>query len=136
MPFSKSSDTLDIQSVRGGWVLREDLFYWHGESSTAVMAEEDFISDLASIPGIANVIVSNDDYRIRRPAIIHDWLYCFVGHMHSFEYKGGLYPSKIINRAHADMIFKHALEEEGVGWMKRNLMWLAVRAVGWRYWGK
>ena len=37
-------------------------------------------------------------------------------------------------REQADALFLEALEAEGVNLITRRIMWLAVRAYGWRYW--
>lgn len=76
-----------------------------------------FITDLASIPGLFQPAIDRNG-KSRRPAVLHDFLYCL---------KQGA-------RSEADALFLEALETEGVGWFTRRTMWLAVRAWGWRYW--
>lgn len=76
-----------------------------------------FITDLASIPGIAQPAIDRNG-KSRRPAVLHDWLYC----LHADT------------RQEADALFLEALQAEGVGWLTRHAMWAAVRAWGWRYW--
>jgi hypothetical protein len=49
---------------------------------------------------------------------LHDYRYCV---------KQG-------TREAADALFLEALEAEGVNLITRRIMWLAVRAWGWRYW--
>ena len=56
----------------------------------------------------------------RRPAVLHDWLYCL----------------KTGSRADADQLFLEALKAEGVGWAARWSMYTGVRAGGWVYWNR
>lgn len=69
-----------------------------------------FLTDLASVPGIARGIVAPDG-PWAESAILHDWL------LHTRE----------ISRAQADGIFRRALASQGVTAWRRWTMWGAVR---------
>lgn len=138
MPFNKESDELDIQSVRGlngnTWKLRESIYYFHPKYDIQVCAPINMMFDLASIPAGFRWLVSNDDYRIRRPAAIHDAIYFKNGVMAGFYHNSKRYPPLIISREQADEIFYTALRESGVGWLKSRMMWIAVRIGGFIAW--
>jgi len=78
-----------------------------------------FVTDLASIPFIVKPAIDQNGLS-RRPAVLHDFLYCI---------KHG-------TRSEADYLFLEALQAEGVGLIVRRAMWLAVRMGGWMYWNK
>jgi hypothetical protein len=65
------------------------------------------LTDLASVPWILWWFVASYG-RHTRPALVHDQLV------------------DEIDRHRADLIFRHALEEVGVGWLRRWLVWTAV----------
>lgn len=80
-------------------------------------------TDFASIPDLFKWYVNNDDWRIIRPAIVHDWLY------KTHQTAGGF-----ISRSQADILFYSMLRKEGMSFFKARLMWLGVRAGGWAFW--
>lgn len=137
MPFNAKSDETEMSSVRnehGTWLLNENVVYFHPKANFPICAPQGMIFDLASIPPFFRSMISNDDYRIRRPAAIHDAMYLFQGHMPPFLHNGKKYNGRILTRAQADRIFYDALREEGVSWMKAKLMYLAVRIGGAHVW--
>lgn len=105
MPFHSA---LLAQSVPSGWKLLQDLKWSHGQYSYIVRQGE--VTDLASIPPGLRWYVSNHDYRIRRPAALHD----------------SMIKRNAVQRKRADYFFNVALAEEGVGKVKRSLMYYAV----------
>lgn len=118
MPSSAEFSTpLDLRAhVPGEWVLLADLVY-RSSDGRIYRVPSRFITDLASIPRIARPAIDRNG-KSRRPAVLHDWLYC----LHADT------------RAEADALFLEALQAEGVGLIIRRAMWLAVRAGGWVYW--
>lgn len=110
---------LDLRAHDAGeWVLLAPLSY-RSAAGYLYQIPAWFITDLASIPRLARPAIDQNG-RSRRPAVLHDYLYCI---------KDG-------ERSQADALFLEALEAEGVGWFTRYAMWLAVRAGGWAYWNK
>lgn len=86
-----------------------------------VTVKKGLVTDGASIPRIFWSIIgcpSNGKYV--GSAIIHD----------------GLYMSEIISRKDADKIFLDMLKHNGIGYIKRNLMYFAVRLGGYFVWRK
>ncbi len=138
MPFNKESDVLSLDSVRGhgsdSWILEEDVFYFHQQSRAGVIVRKGLTTDLASIPRLAKLIISNDNPKIRRPALVHDDIYRSKGLRKQFSWNLKTYPARRISRAQADRIFHDALREEGVNMITSALMYLAVRVGGWVAW--
>lgn len=104
--------------VPGEWVVLGNLGYV-SLSGKSITVPRSFITDLASIPQLAQALFPIDDAS-RMPAVLHDWLYC----------------SKALPRDQADAIFHEALLRAGVNRVKARAMWSAVRAGGWAYFNK
>ncbi len=104
------------------WILTSEMVYFSpvfGE----IRIEPGFVSDLASIPSIAQPVFKVNG-RSRLAAVLHDKLY---------ETKGKM-PSRNFTRAESDYLFLEAMTGLGVKFIKRNLMYAAVKAGGWTYW--
>lgn len=72
-----------------------------------------FKTDLASIPlRLQGIIGKMGKHAL--PAIMHD-----------AAYEGWFKP---MSKADADLMFLEGMKSQGVNWLKRNVMWLAVRA--------
>lgn len=124
MPFNSESNRLSLISLRGSdgntWQLAEDIIYFSPRYQAEIIASAGMVFDLATIPAVGRWIVSNDDYRVRRPAGIHDLL-CI---------RRGAGFSRYYTSAEAALIFYDALLEEGMGKFKAWMMWAAVRVGG------
>ena len=109
--------------LENGWPLRviEPIFYTppkHIWPST-IEVPVGTITDLASVPRFFwRIFPPFGNYS--QAAIVHDHLY------RSDPYN--------MKRAKADEIFLQAMRDLGVGWWKRNTIWSAVRAGGWKPW--
>lgn len=79
-----------------------------------------FIHNGPSIPDRLRGIVFYT-HRLLRPSIVHDYLY-------TYGYKTGW------TRKEADRLFLESLKAEGVGRIRRRVMWLSVRVAGWTAW--
>jgi len=83
-----------------------------------------FITDGASVPQIFwNILSPFGEYF--PAALLHDYLYSKYSDSHF-----------LVDRATADMLFKEAMFNLGVGWLKRETIYRAVRIGGWRSWKK
>ena len=78
-----------------------------------------FMTDLASIPRVVRSLIPQVAHHLQ-PSVVHDWLY---------EYDEGL------TRLLADQMFLEGMRDEGVGRIRRNLMYQGVRAGGGGAWG-
>jgi len=84
-----------------------------------VAVKPGFKFDGASIPKLFwSLVGSPFTGKYQRPALLHD----------------ALYGAEIFPRKICDEIFLEYMKEEGVGWWKRNLMWIAVRSFGGFVW--
>ena len=79
-----------------------------------------FETDYASIPRLFRFFFSPTEKGVWRAAILHDWLYA----------------NAPVSRRFADSIFVYAMKSDGAGFLKRNLIWLAVRLFGWLFFNK
>ena len=78
-----------------------------------------FITDYASVPiGLWNLLPKVG--KSNRAAIVHDFLYVANG----------------VSRAEADAVFAEAMAVCGVSSWRRRLMYLGVRAGGWKAWNR
>lgn len=83
----------------------------------AVAVPQGYVTDFASIPGFAQWMISPFG-KHSEAAVVHDWLYTLGD---KGDKKG---------RRLADLTFKRALKIVGVGFFRRNIMYMAVRAGG------
>ena len=88
-----------------------------------------FVTDLASIPRVARLIIPKLG-RWNKAAVIHDYLYTHL----AVNVNGG--DVVVLSRKVADDIFLDGMTDLGVEPWKRRLMWLAVRIFGGFAWRK
>jgi len=101
------------------WRLLTDITYRN--SDVFVNAKAGLITDGASIPKyLWGIVGSPFTGRYTRPALIHD----------------ALYASERLSRKDCDNLFLEMMEADGVSWLKRYSMYLAVRAGGMFVWKK
>jgi Protein of unknown function (DUF1353) len=117
MPFV--GDVVVTEISNDGWRLVEPLMY-EGKAERFVV-EKGFQTDFASVPKIFTWLLPRYG-RYTKAAILHDWL--------CQRAKKGL-----IDRADADGIFLRSMRELGVPFLRRWLMWGAVRLASIREFG-
>lgn len=93
------------------WKLESDLVYEGNDDHFAV--PEGYTTDFASVPRMFWWLIPRYG-RYTEPAVLHDFL--------CDESKQGRF-----KRCDADGIFRRTLRELGVGYLRRRLMWAAVR---------
>ena len=97
----------------------EPLVYDNGRFILQVNPKFDF--DGASIPkALWSVIGSPMTGGYQRAACMHD----------------ALYASECFDRKTCDDLFLQAMKDDGIGFVRRRAMYLAVRAAGWLVWDK
>lgn len=122
---------------------RDYAYRWFADNGEwLVRIPAGFRTDGASVPWIGTVLTGiTRDGLHRAAALVHDWLYRHGGKLPpgSFQqYRGG--PNQWVNvpvawtREQTDKFFAVMLRESGVVRWRRRVMYLAVRAVGWRSW--
>lgn len=107
----------------GVWKLTQPLEYFVGadDSKEVIQVPIGTETDFASVPaGFHNLFPKDGEYT--PAAIIHDFLYSTLG-IH------GKY-----TRKRCDEIFLEAMGVVGVGWIRRHVMFRAVRMFGWSAW--
>ncbi len=91
--------------------------YLSKRKKIAVVVPEGYVTDFASIPGFAQGIISPFG-RHSEAAVVHDWLYTLGT------------PGDETGRRLADRTFRRALHLVGVGFVRRYIMYAAVRMGG------
>lgn len=109
MPFA--GDVVVREISDDSWRLVEPLEYW-GNTDRFVV-EAGFDTDFASVPKIFTWLLPRYG-KYTKAAILHDWLCA--------QARKGL-----IVRSDADGIFRRSMRELGVPFLRRWLMWSAVR---------
>lgn len=121
--FTQTEEPLG-RYLAGGKLFRleEPMAYDVGEegSGQTIIVPKGFVTDFASIPRLAQVIIPKDVGR--RAAVLHDWLYATNGCRGFFT------------RRKADAIFNEAMAVLNVPGFVRWPMWAAVRIGGWLPW--
>ncbi len=124
-------------SVRNGrslWGLHDPLDYHPGDRTQMVTVPPGFVTDLASIPRWAWTLLPPDGPWVKG-AIIHDFLYATEGTGVWKHHPPGITRAAAYSRKEADGILREALENRGVDWLRRNIIWAAVRIGGGPGWG-
>ena len=93
------------------WTLASDCVYKSDLYEPLIIVPDGFITDLASIPVIFRSFLLRKNGKHRLAAVVHDFL-C---------------RDKSFNRVLADKIFLEAMKLCGVSWLRRSLMYSAVR---------
>lgn len=111
MPFHNE---LVVEYLDGkNWLLTAPLSYMDEKLNKGVVVPEGFVTDFASVPrGLWNIFPPSGAWA--PAAVIHDFMYRYA----------------IFDKATADLIFLHAMEDLGVGWFSRRLIYRAVRWFG------
>ena len=105
----------------GRWVLTEDLRYVHWTYGEIVVPKG-FKTDLDSVPRLPFAYWLTKNASVTG-AVVHDWLYQ-KGHIRG----------QPITRKEADDIFRDIMQEEGVSWWRRALIYRGVRLGGGKPW--
>jgi len=105
------------------WVLIRELRYEHPQYGLIVVPEG-FRTDFDSVPRLPFAYWLTKNASVTG-AVVHDWLYA-----------SGRIGDRPISRLEADRIFRDVMEEEGVSWWRRAMIYRGVRLGGWLPWGR
>lgn len=112
----------------GNFRLLDRVRYHDARTEAHIIIDQGFCTDFASVPralqSFAPVIGKHN-----RAAVIHDWLYYSRGLPGS-----GASDADRLTRAQCDRIFLDVMKADGVGFMLRWRMYVAVRAFGATHW--
>lgn len=103
---------------RGTWRLLDPLAYESDVAQTIFVVPADFVTDLASVPRLPFAYLLTGGIG-HGAAVVHDMIYT----------------THEVSRDVADAVFREALGVLGVPGWQAWLMWVGVRAGGWRSWG-
>lgn len=120
MPFESDLELRHRPGHTRWHVVRPLRYRTHDER--LIVVPVGYLSDLASVPRLARRIVDPQTPEVRRPSVVHDYIY--TDQTHRFT------------KAEADRVFYDALVDEG---MPRSLAWLLWKAValgGRGSWGR
>ncbi|MFG1422518.1 DUF1353 domain-containing protein [Roseixanthobacter liquoris] len=123
-----------LRAGRSLWGLYETLTYRPGDGADTITVPKGFVTDLASIPRWAWIILPPDGPWVKA-AIIHDFLYATEGTGPWKGHASGNSRAAPYTRAEADGILREAMENRGVDPVRRAIIWAAVRvggAGGWK----
>lgn len=121
----KYPDTLDLRYVRDDeWILLKEFHCYFDETfpdgytrQVTITVPAGFLNDLASVPQIfTNIIPVVGPQNL--PSVIHDWCY----------------DTRWRTREECDMLFLEGLKALEVPFIRRNLMYTAVRIGGGHAW--
>lgn len=121
---------LSIQAVGPAeWRLTSPLI-WTGTEGDTFIVPLGFRTDFATVPRILHWrILPYGPYT--RAAVLHDWLLTELAAWHRSHPLGGRETwdtsRPMANSRDADGIFRRAMEDLGVRWSRRWIMWAAVR---------
>lgn len=116
---------LTVTQIDGDkWSTAREFSYYVDDARTEVITvPEGFVTDFASVPPIARWIIPKSG-KYNQAAVLHDFLY------QSLKAKWKDWNGKHYTRKQCDDIFLDAMKVLGVNWLKRVLMYRAVRRFG------
>lgn len=122
-----------IRDGRSLWGMYRTLTYRPGDMAHSIEVPKGFVTDLASIPRWGWILLPPDGPWVKA-AIIHDYLYAtggtgiWKGHDRSIDRPADY------TRKEADEVLREAMENRGVGPIRRSIIYLAVRIGGAGSW--
>jgi hypothetical protein len=114
---------LKVRVKRTGWLCRKISVttletVWYRDAITYIEVPPGFTYDLASIPRLVWVLVSPWDVALE--SLFHDLLY----------------RQQLVKRRVADQTMLSMMQDRGVPWPIRSIVYSGVRAGGWAAWRK
>jgi hypothetical protein len=111
---------LKIEAVerRNNYVLTDQLVYITADGDDKIVVPSGFETNFASVPSFAKVYIDDDDYEIRSPSVVHDYLYS----KRSFRLG--------YSRKEADGILREAMIGEGMRRSKAGFIYYILRWFG------
>ena len=125
-------------SLKGGrslWALHDALTYRPTNRIDRITVRPGFPTDLASIPRWGWIVLPPDGPWVKA-AVIHDYLYATNGTGIWKDGPSGITRAHPYTRLEADQILLEAMINRGVPFLRRSIIYLAVRWGGSRGWGQ
>ena len=134
--MSTFTTPLQLEFIDGKfWKLLAPFIYYVGGvgGDELVLVLEGFKTDFASVPRFAWPIIGHPTGDHGKAAVVHDWLYQYPDDglrlPHTIRR-----PRITRTRRRCDQIFLEAMQVLDIGWLKRTVMYSAVRLGGWVGW--
>jgi hypothetical protein len=100
-----------------------------------IIIPADFVTDFASVPRLPFAYLLYGGIG-NRAGVVHDALYSAWKRIQVFTLIEGVKVDYEVTRSWADEVLRSALQECGVGFFARNMMYSAVRLAGWKFYKK
>jgi hypothetical protein len=112
--------SLKIEAVERSntYVLTDQLVYITTAVDDKIIVPTGFVTNFASVPNIAKAYIDDDDFQIRSPSVVHDYLYS----KRSFRLG--------YSRKEADGILREAMIGEGMRRSKAGFIYYILRWFG------
>jgi hypothetical protein len=123
-----------VKQGRSLWGLHSPLAYTPSDAADVITAPAGFVTDLASMPRWAWMLLPPDGPWVKA-AVIHDFLYATAGTGAWKSHGPSISRAQPYTRAEADWILRDAMQNRGVDALRRSIIWAAVRAGGAPGWG-
>lgn len=115
-------DTFELEKPYG--------MYWEDRGSEyRLIVPAGYRTDLSSIPRLARSIIPVVG-RQNGPSVLHDYIYEPLDN----DRPEGEHQLQGWTKRDADALFLAACKAAGVNWLRRNIMWAAIRFGGYRAW--
>lgn len=103
------------------WRVERQFIYFIGseDSDEFITVPKGFITDFASVPRLFWIFIPPDG-KYTQACVLHDYLY----------------HKQLYSRKESDTIFLEAMKVSKVFWLKRRIIYRAVRLFGWMCWKK
>lgn len=121
MPFANIPATRWLSFQSDSMELLEDLIY-QADNKDLFVVPVGYVTDGASVPQPFWGIISPWG-EAKFPGFLHDYLYGLRGGDPFFK-----------TRKECDDLFLEAMKSVGVDWLKRRVIYQAVRSFGWKAW--
>lgn len=126
-------DVLQLNDIFDGTKFELDapyrIFWEEKGSHYHITVPKGYITDLSSIPRLARLVIPVLG-RQNGPSVIHDYIYEPMNP----EVTGDGHQLIGWTKTQADKLFLLAMKANGVSWMRRNVMYMAVLLGGWHAW--
>jgi hypothetical protein len=114
-------DKLLLEDIDGRQMRVWSRFRYFITGGELVTVAAGFVTDFATVPRLFWTLLPASG-KYNRAAVIHDWLYA----RRRIETADG--GTRKPDRSECDWIFLEALQDCGISWLRRNLMYVAVRS--------
>lgn len=121
MTFITELHIKECSKVLDNYELTKPFIYHDNQIDVTIIVPTNFCTDFASIPKWLRWLIDDDEYGVRGPAVIHDYLYS----------KQNLNQS--LSRRQADQILRNAMKDRKCKAWKVATVYAGVRAFGWLY---